>query len=105
MASRNRRSSLDRDEKDMARASIDSADLGDLPYEKQPRWYKKSAANASGFKTHKDGKITLKRLCLGVLAGVVALIAVLATSGVVYTKYFGPARWESEGWYPSREFP
>lgn len=46
----------------------------------------------------------MRRICLGAVAGVVALITLLAASGVVYTKYFGPARWDSEGWYPSREF-
>lgn len=100
---KNRRSSVDREErlgKGVTRASVDSTDLSRLPYEKQPKWYRASAANA---RTSKNGRITVGRICLGAVAGVVALIALLAASGVVYTKCFGPARWESEGWYPSRK--
>lgn len=105
-----RRSSVERaerqatSEKTTARASIDSTDLSRLSHGKQPKWYRTSAANASGLRAHKNGNITVKRICLGAVAGVVALIALLAASGVVYTRYFGPARWDSEGWYPSRKF-
>lgn len=96
---------LAKSEKDTMRASIDSTDLSHLSYEKQPKWYRKSATDASGFRVYKNGRITFKSICLGAMAGVVALIALLAASGVVYTKWFGPKGWESEGWYPSREFP
>lgn len=91
-------------EKSTARASIDSTDLSRLSHGQQPKWYRTSAANAPEHWAHKNGSITVKRICLGAVAGVVALIALLAASGVVYTKYFGPARWDSEGWYPSRKF-
>lgn len=91
---------------DTSRASIDSyrsIDSSYPEYGKEPKWYKSSAADASGFKKYKNGKITLKRICLGTVAGVVVLVSVLAASGVVFTTYFGPEKWESEGWYPSRK--
>ncbi|KAH0613635.1 uncharacterized protein H6S33_005521 [Morchella sextelata] len=113
MGSKIRRSSPDREEllakskafaSDTSRASIDSyrsTDSSYPEYGKEPKWYKSSAADASGFKKYKNGKITLKRICLGTVAGVVVLVSVLAASGVVYTTCFGPEKWESEGWYPS----
>lgn len=101
---KSRRFSVERlaaSEKSTARASIDSTDLSRLSYGKQPKWYR---TNASALSARNNGRATVKRICLGAVAGVVALIALLAASGVVYTKYFGPARWDSEGWYPSRRF-
>ncbi|KAL7269224.1 hypothetical protein RUND412_008119 [Rhizina undulata] len=67
----------------------------------EPKWWRTSAADAPGFRVYRDARVSKKRVCLGVIAGVVTLVVVVVVGGMVHTKYFGPERWESEGWFPS----